>query len=127
MAAMKEAKLVIVDWNDLIAGKPIHASIEEAYGPNGTGIIGIRNVPEFVENKDAVLRFSHALASLPSDYLENALTDAKVRDYEMFELIASNRVLLSHDRLYITQVGVMERRRWAISQIRPRHPSTLIQ
>jgi hypothetical protein len=82
---ISEAKLVIVDWNDLLlidgddrSTTSIHGQIEEAYGPNGVGILGIRHVPNFIAAKDRVLRFAHALASLPNEYLENELTDPKV-------------------------------------------------
>jgi hypothetical protein len=78
-----EAKLVIIDWNDLSnpLGSCIHGQIEEAYGPNGMGILGIRNVPNLVVAKDRVLRLAHTLTALPNEYLENELTDAKVRSY----------------------------------------------
>jgi hypothetical protein len=84
MTMISEAKLVIVDWNDLLidgddgSTTSIHEQIEEAFGPNGVGILGIRHVPNFIAAKDRVLRFAHALASLPNEYLENELTDPKV-------------------------------------------------
>jgi hypothetical protein len=87
MTMISEAKLVIVDWNDLLllidgddgsTTTSIHGPIEEAYGPNGVGILGIRHVPNFIAAKDRVLHFAHALASLPKEYLENELTDPKV-------------------------------------------------
>jgi hypothetical protein len=81
----KEAKLVIVNWNDLLidasgdkSSTILHRQIEEAYGASGMGILAIRNVPNFVATKDRVLRFAHALATLPNEYLENELADPKV-------------------------------------------------
>jgi hypothetical protein len=81
----KEAKLVIVDWNDLLidasgdrSSTILHGQIEEAYGTSGMGILAIRNVPNFVAAKNRVLRFAHALATLPNEYLENELSDPKV-------------------------------------------------
>ena len=50
--------------------------LERAYGPQGTGILAIRNMPGFVEAKNAFLPEAHTLATLPSDYLETHLTDA---------------------------------------------------
>jgi hypothetical protein len=50
--------------------------LERAFGAaNSTGIIAIRNVPGFVAAKEACLPLAHTLAHLPTEYLEQELTD----------------------------------------------------
>lgn len=46
-------------------------------GSEGSGLVAIRNVPGFVEAKRAFLPMAHDLVTLPSEYLENKLTDAE--------------------------------------------------
>lgn len=75
-STVKEADVVIVEWEDLVGNSDVQNRLEEAYGPQGTGILAIRNVPGFVEAKNAFLPQAHKLATLPSDYLEENLTDA---------------------------------------------------
>lgn len=63
--------LVIVDYADLTVqntSSELGEKIAEAYA-RGFGVIGIRNVPSFVECKAAVLRQAHALAHLPAEEL----------------------------------------------------------
>lgn len=83
-ATVNEANVVIVEWTDLVAASSSSAScseieqlLEQAYGPTGTGILAIRGVPGFVEAKNAFLPEAHKLATLPTEYLEEHLTDAK--------------------------------------------------
>ena len=60
--------LVIVDYNDLkqeSSSQELLFKLEEAFGSSGKGVIGIRNVPEFVKAKDALLPLGHSLAKLP--------------------------------------------------------------
>jgi len=80
-----EAQVVIVDWKDLVAtdehespsfsSPDLANALEAAYGSTGTGILAIRNVPDFLEAKNAFLPMAHNLISLPKEYLENELTD----------------------------------------------------
>jgi hypothetical protein len=77
-----QAEIVIVDWSDLIsnnnndaANSLIFSALEQAYGSTGTGLLGVRNVPDFVAAKQRLLPLAHTLANLPSDYLDNTLTD----------------------------------------------------
>ena len=80
----KTAKVVIVDYEDLQVpaeesnGKEtiskhekLMQALEEAFGPNGSGIIGIANVPGFVEAKNDLLPLAHRLANLPPKELES--------------------------------------------------------
>ncbi len=90
-----EQDLVIIDYEDLLSkpndGKtPLHDLLSKAFG-HGTqaqaqeqqqqsqspslGIIAIRNVPSFVQTKNAFLPLAHKLATLPPTYLEAHLTD----------------------------------------------------
>ena len=70
LSSPKLAKIVIVDYNDLLVGATssttnsttgnnndeiIMNSLEEAFGCNGSGIICIKNIPGFVELKNKVL------------------------------------------------------------------------
>jgi len=72
---------VIIDYNDIRQSTNNNENdnillqkIDEAFGPDGTGIIGIRNVPEFFETKNNLLRLAQPLVNL--DNLES-LEDPK--------------------------------------------------
>ena len=71
-------ELVVVDWEDVLNGSLPDAVIETAYGPTGIGVMGIRGVPGFVDAKRSFLETAHTLATLPTDYLEEKLTDPDV-------------------------------------------------
>lgn len=73
------ARLVVVEYNDLIQAKghnggesssDLRKDIAKAFGSNGNGIIGIRNVPGFVEAKRDLLSLAHSLAHLPAEELK---------------------------------------------------------
>jgi isopenicillin N synthase-like dioxygenase len=69
----RESDLVLVDYQALIddASSPfLLNSIETAFGAEGIGIIGIRNVPNFIALKDQVLHQAHPLAHLPEESLK---------------------------------------------------------
>jgi len=70
-------QVLIVDYADLQKdqNKDIQAIFEQAFGPNGTGIIAVRNVPNFVKTKSQCLLKAHTLQALPEEYLETELTD----------------------------------------------------
>jgi isopenicillin N synthase-like dioxygenase len=72
-SAPRTADVVIVDYQDLLPDRSSAASlkdsIEKAFGPDGVGLIAIRNVPNFVEFKQAILSQAHALAHLPKEEL----------------------------------------------------------
>lgn len=70
--------LVVVDYQDLLQGTTsddLLGKVQEAYG-KGFGVIGIRNVPEFVAAKKALLNQAHHLAHLPKEELSK-LEDPK--------------------------------------------------
>jgi len=64
------AELVVVDFEQLNGEGSLEELIEKAYGEGGYGVMGIRNVPGFVEAKKAVLTKAHKLAHLPQETLE---------------------------------------------------------
>jgi isopenicillin N synthase-like dioxygenase len=65
------AELVIIDYTDLLgSSNALLESIEQAFGPSGTGIIGIRNVPDFVQAKQDLLPLAYPLAHLPAEELQ---------------------------------------------------------
>mmetsp|Transcript_20349 Transcript_20349/g.56610 ORF Transcript_20349/g.56610 Transcript_20349/m.56610 type:complete len:386 (-) Transcript_20349:97-1254(-) len=67
-------KLVVVEYQSLINtphdSEDFRGKIESAFGPDGVGIIGIRNVPGFVEAKRDLLSLSYSLANLPAEELK---------------------------------------------------------
>ena len=69
-----QAELVIVDYDELTKStstpSDLFSKLETAFGAKGTGIIGIRNVPGFVEAKKDLLSLAHPLAHLPSEKLQ---------------------------------------------------------
>ena len=80
------AHLVVVDFEDISdASKDLTAELERAFGghlssssssdaASPLGIIAIRNIPNFVEAKNAFLPMAHALAHLSPEYYK-ALED----------------------------------------------------
>lgn len=75
--ASKEVR--IIDYADLQADqtKDLQSIFETAFGPEGSGIIAVRNVPGFVDAKTRLLPMAHTLQGLPADYLEEKLVDPK--------------------------------------------------
>ena len=90
------SRLVILDYADISSNDPLQdlsSQLERAFGGSTSsssidsssnhdddasplGIIAIRNVPGFVNAKNAFLPQAHALAHLDPSYLEQHLTDA---------------------------------------------------
>lgn len=58
--------VVTIDYNDLISGKDLSAEIAEAYGcePDCLGILLVKNVPTFVEKRQALLPLALKFAQL---------------------------------------------------------------
>jgi hypothetical protein len=83
--SMTTPELVILDWKDIAfnenqdggqdgGSSPPSASspfvleaLERAFGPNGMGIVAIRNVPGFVAAKHAFLPQAQKLVKLPRE------------------------------------------------------------
>jgi isopenicillin N synthase-like dioxygenase len=57
-------RLVIVQYEDLVAGKDLSAEVLNAYGAGGLGVIAIRGVPKLYEQYRRVLAQAHSLAHL---------------------------------------------------------------
>ena len=73
-----EAPVVVLDYHDLVQrADHLPAEIQKAWGPDGIGLVAVQNVPDFLTTRDAFFRFAHTLAHLPSDYLEDHLSDSK--------------------------------------------------
>jgi isopenicillin N synthase-like dioxygenase len=73
MTTEQEAELVVIEYDDVTGtgtgtGTPTNeallAKLDQAFGSEGSGIIGIRNVPGFVEAKYDVLSLAYPLAHL---------------------------------------------------------------
>ena len=72
MTITNQAELVIVDYNDITvssSNEVLLEKLDKAFGSEGTGLIGIQNVPGFVEIKQNVLSLAHPLAHLPESDL----------------------------------------------------------
>ena len=71
---VKIGKLVVIDYQELTStlckNNPIQDKIASAFGSDGIGIIGIRNVPGFVKAKAELLSLAHSLAHLPEQELK---------------------------------------------------------
>lgn len=67
-------KLVVVDYQSIVnvsdESKNLRDEIARAFGSDGIGIIGIRNIPGFVEAKNDLLSLTHSLANLPGAELK---------------------------------------------------------
>eukprot|EP00405_Crypthecodinium_cohnii_P014303 CAMPEP_0206451496 /NCGR_PEP_ID=MMETSP0324_2-20121206/19375_1 /ASSEMBLY_ACC=CAM_ASM_000836 /TAXON_ID=2866 /ORGANISM="Crypthecodinium cohnii, Strain Seligo" /LENGTH=363 /DNA_ID=CAMNT_0053921387 /DNA_START=96 /DNA_END=1187 /DNA_ORIENTATION=+ len=69
MAASDEPKVVVLDYKDLAAGNDLTAQIKEAYGPEGLGILYVKNVPGMQEAREDLLPLARRVAQLPEDVL----------------------------------------------------------
>ena len=70
-------ELQIVDYADVCSPtSELSSPIEKSFGPGGLGVIAIRNIPNFVTSKQALLPQAHTLAHLPKEELEK-LEDGK--------------------------------------------------
>lgn len=72
--------LLVVDYADLqkeadASNTDMLQNLEKAFGANGAGLIAVRNVPNFLEQKAKFLPMAHDLVHLPADYLEDTLAD----------------------------------------------------
>ena len=68
----------ILEWDHVASDETtpqLLSVLERSLGPNGIGLVAIRNVPDFCAAKQAFLPLAHPLAHLPADYLEEELTD----------------------------------------------------
>ena len=70
-ATIKQETPVLISYEDLVAfsndtadealRSDLVAKIGQAFGPDGLGLIGVQNVPDFAEKRERLLRLGHAL------------------------------------------------------------------
>lgn len=70
IGVVKIGDVVELDYNDLISGKDLTAEIAKAYGFDGVGVLTVKNVPGFVQARDALLPLSREFALLPENIKE---------------------------------------------------------
>eukprot|EP00456_Euglypha_rotunda_P035423 TRINITY_DN27273_c0_g1_i1.p1 TRINITY_DN27273_c0_g1~~TRINITY_DN27273_c0_g1_i1.p1 ORF type:complete len:373 (-),score=58.88 TRINITY_DN27273_c0_g1_i1:57-1175(-) len=68
----RDAKIVRLSYNDLKKGVNLGAQIEEAYGPNGLGILTVSDIPNYLELRLNLLKLAQPLANLP-DHVKKSL------------------------------------------------------
>lgn len=61
------ASLVNLEFRDLASKKDLQDKIEEAYGPNGLGILTVSGVETFTEKRKNLLPLAQRVATLPDD------------------------------------------------------------
>eukprot|EP01084_Bolivina_argentea_P117079 207957_1 len=71
-----QTPIVILDFDDLKNKIDLSNSIETAYGPTGTGILLIKNVPELSTKRNRLLHISRQVAHL-DDNIKKSLEDAE--------------------------------------------------
>ena len=65
-----QANVVVLDYNDLIAGKDLSREIEKAYGYDGIGLLTVKNVPTLVDKRNNLLPLGYRFAKLPNNIKE---------------------------------------------------------
>jgi hypothetical protein len=77
---LRTAELVVVEYSSLTeessTSMNLRDQIGKAFGTDGVGIIGIRNVPNFICAKHDLLALAYPLANLPTVELQ------KLEDHE---------------------------------------------
>ncbi|KAG2386391.1 hypothetical protein C9374_002837 [Naegleria lovaniensis] len=61
------AKVVNLDYNDLVNDVDLTDKIAEAYGPEGLGLLTVSNVPNVLEYRQAILPLAYKFANLPEE------------------------------------------------------------
>lgn len=61
------AKVVDLDYNDLVNDVDLTDKIAEAYGPEGLGLLTVSNVPNVMEYRQAILPLAYKFANLPDE------------------------------------------------------------
>jgi len=78
---VSHAKVVRLQYADLMAGKDMGKEIEEAYGPKGLGILTVSGVPHYPLSRLRLLRLAQPLALLPSDVLKSLEHEASTYNF----------------------------------------------
>jgi len=73
MNNVEVAKVVDLDYEDLVNGVDLTDKIEEAYGPEGLGLLTVSNVPQVVEFRETLLPLADKFAHLPEDIKEKCV------------------------------------------------------
>lgn len=63
-------QVVVLDYPQLISSRNLFAKIEEAYSPDGLGILFVRNIPQWNERRASLLPLARSLALLPQEELK---------------------------------------------------------
>ena len=59
--------LIVLDYNDLVNNEDLSASIQEAYGYDGFGLLVVKNVPNFEEVSKQLLLTGSKFAKLSEE------------------------------------------------------------
>eukprot|EP00762_Andalucia_godoyi_P008246 ANDGO_03005.mRNA.1 hypothetical protein SAMD00019534_057660 len=68
-----ENGIVVLNYADLVSKKDLTASIGQAYGPDGLGILVVRGVPGFQEKRQALLPLARDFVNLPQAEIEKCV------------------------------------------------------
>ena len=61
--------VVVLDYSELVSARQLFAKVEEAYSPEGLGILFVKNIPQWEERRARLLPLARRLALLPSEEL----------------------------------------------------------
>ncbi|KAF9985342.1 hypothetical protein BGZ65_011139, partial [Modicella reniformis] len=73
---LKQSKVVVVDYQDLISGKDVSAQIEEAFGAHEhcLGLLLVSNLPsEYMTLREQLLKLASTFAALPEEAKEKTV------------------------------------------------------
>jgi len=73
LPSQTDVKVVVVEYPDLVSGADVTASIQEAYGFDGLGLLVVQGVPNFEKLRQDLLPLSHKFANL-SDEIKQKTT-----------------------------------------------------
>jgi isopenicillin N synthase-like dioxygenase len=63
-------QVVTLDYAQLISSRTLFDKIEQAYSPEGLGILFVKNIPQWAEKRAALLPLARSLALLPAEELQ---------------------------------------------------------
>lgn len=61
--------VVTISFSDLISEKDLGQQISKAFGPDGLGLLTIKDIPGFSQQRQTLLPLAHRVAKLPQDVL----------------------------------------------------------
>lgn len=67
MSEAIDADVVQLDYQDLVDRKDLTSEIERAFGVDGIGVLTVKNVPEFLAARSALLPLASQFAKLPDE------------------------------------------------------------